>query len=123
MSKSIKTLIATAAVGLAVSVSGAQAQTTEVIVETEQVLIPTEQQIEQYVAAAKKIDALAVEYRTKIGATQNEDAKQALRLEADEKMVDIAHENGLTVKQYNGISHAVRQDNTLRQHIEKLAAN
>jgi hypothetical protein len=81
---------------------------------------PTDEQLQRYAAAVRKVSAVAAEYQPKLEAAQDEPAKQAVRVEADQKMVDQVEAGGMSVAEYNGISRAVRENPELRQKVERL---
>ena len=81
---------------------------------------PTEEQLQRYAVAVRKVSAVAAEYQPKLEAAQDEPAKQAVRVEADQKMVDQVEAGGMSVAEYNGISRAVSQNPELRQKVERL---
>lgn len=81
---------------------------------------PTDEQLQRYAAAVRKVSAVAAEYQPRLEAAQDEPAKQAVRVEADQKMVDQVEAGGMSVAEYNGISRAVRENPELRQKVERL---
>ncbi len=81
---------------------------------------PTDEQLQRYAAAVRKVSAVAAEYQPRLESAQDEPAKQAVRVEADQKMVDQVEAGGMSVAEYNGISRAVRENPELRQKVERL---
>jgi hypothetical protein len=81
---------------------------------------PTDEQLQRYAVAVRKVSAVAAEYQPKLEAAQDEQSRQAVRVEADQKMVDQVEAGGMSVAEYNGISRAVRENPELRQKVERL---
>ncbi|WP_368642487.1 DUF4168 domain-containing protein [Castellaniella ginsengisoli] len=81
---------------------------------------PTDEQLQRYAAAVRKVGMVAAEYQPKLEAAQDEPARQAVRVEADQKMVDQVEAGGMSVAEYNGISRAVRENPELRRKVERL---
>lgn len=81
---------------------------------------PTDEQLQRYAVAVRKVSAVAAEYQPKLESAQDEPAKQAVRVEADQKMVDQVEAGGMSVAEYNGISRAVRESPELRQKVERM---
>src|SRR5690606_21482286 len=94
------------------------AQTTGAVPPAPEIIQPTEQQIDQYAAAAQQVAMIAAEYQPKLESANNDDQRMQLMQEADEKMVSKVTERGLSVEDYNGISLAIQQDDQLRQQVE-----
>lgn len=83
---------------------------------------PTDEQLRRYATAVREVSAVAAEYQPKLEAAQGEQAKQAVRVEADQRMVQRVEARGMSVAEYNGISQAVRADPALRQKVERLVS-
>lgn len=81
---------------------------------------PTEDQLQRYASAVREVSGVVADYQPRLEAAQSQDAKQAVRVEADQKMVDRVEAGGMSVAEYNGISHAVRKDPELRKKVERL---
>jgi len=81
---------------------------------------PTDEQLQRYAVAVRKVGAIAAEYQPKLEAAEGEPAKQAVRVEADQKMVNEVESGGMSVAEYNGIGRAVRQNPELRQKVERM---
>ncbi|TAN27447.1 MAG: DUF4168 domain-containing protein [Castellaniella sp.] len=83
---------------------------------------PTDEQLQRYATAVREVSAVAAEYQPKLEAAKGEPAKQAVRVEADQRMVQRVEARGMSVPEYNGISKAVRADPALRQKVERLVS-
>lgn len=81
---------------------------------------PTDEQLRRYATAVRKVSAIAAEYQPKLQAATTEQERQAVRLEADRRMVDRVEADGMSLDEYNGISRAVQRDPALRKQVEDL---
>lgn len=106
------------ALGLAGPINPARAAGGQAAYET--IDSPTDEQLQRYAAAARQVSDVAAEYQPRLQAAQGEQARQAVRVEADQRMVDRVEATGMSVAEYNGISRAVRKDPALRQKVERL---
>ncbi|MER1940119.1 MULTISPECIES: DUF4168 domain-containing protein [unclassified Castellaniella] len=83
---------------------------------------PTEDQLKRYAGAVREVSDVVAEYQPRLEAADSAEAKQAVRVEADQKMVDRVEAGGMSVAEYNGISKAVRKDPELRKKVELLVS-
>jgi hypothetical protein len=81
---------------------------------------PSEAQLQKFAQASQKVAVVAEEYQPKLHAASDDNARQQVMQEADEKMVQLVRADGLTVDEYNGISVAIQQDPQLRQRVMNL---
>ncbi|MER1966904.1 DUF4168 domain-containing protein [Castellaniella sp. GW247-6E4] len=81
---------------------------------------PSEEQLRRYAGAVKKVSAVAAEYQPRLQEARSEPERQAVRIEADRKMVAQVEAGGMGVDEYNGISRAVQRDPELRRKVEYL---
>lgn len=86
----------------------------------QQVIQPSGEQLQRYAGAVKKVSAIAADFQPRLQEAQDEAARQVVRVEADQKMVDVVEADGMSIQEYNGISRAVQRDPTLRQRVESL---
>ena len=80
----------------------------------------TEQQRRRGAAASQKVSGVVDEYRPKVDAAKTDDAKQKVIQEADAKMVKLVQADGLSVEEFNGIGHAVKQNPQLKERLMKM---
>lgn len=123
MNQSMKAFLAASviALGLAGPLAVAQSKTGSGAGSTaQQIIQPSEEQLQRYAGAVKKVSAVAADYQPRLQAAQDDAARQAVRVEADQKMVDVVEADGMSLQEYNGISRAVQRDPTLRQRVESL---
>ncbi len=123
MNQAMKAFLAASviALGLTGPIAAAQDGTGVGAGATQNVITqPTDEQLRRYAGAVKKVSAVAAEYQPRLQAAQTEPERQAVRVEADQKMVDEVEAGGMSVDEYNGISRAVQQDPELRKKVEYL---
>lgn len=82
---------------------------------------PTDAQLQRFIQASQKVAVVIEEYRPKVQAAPDEQAREQVVQEADEKMVEVVRADGLTVDEFNGIGAAVDQDPQIRQRAIDLA--
>jgi len=81
---------------------------------------PTDEQLERYISAARKVAAVAQEYQPQLEQAEDEADRQQIMQEADDKMVSAVQDDGFSVEEYNGISLAIQQDAELRNKVEQM---
>lgn len=81
----------------------------------------SDDQLRKFVSAAQKVAMISQEYTPKLHAAPDSAAQQQVHKEADEKMVDAVHAEGLTVDEFNGIGQAVEQNPGLAQRARDMA--
>lgn len=82
----------------------------------------TDEQLQRYASAVRQVSALAADYQPRLEAARDEATRQALQAEASRKMAELVEASGLSLAQYNGLSHAMRQDPALFDRIERLVS-
>lgn len=83
-------------------------------------ITPSDAQLEKFAGASQKVAVLAEEYRPKLQAASDDDARRSIYREADEKMVKVVRADGLSVDEFNGIGQAVQQDPKLQQKLRSM---
>ncbi len=83
-------------------------------------ITPSDDQLEKFAGASQKVAVLAEEYRPKLQAAPDDNARQSIYREADEKMVKVVRADGLSVDEFNGIGQAVQQDPQLQQKLRSM---
>lgn len=119
MTGKLKGFLAAAAISMGLTAPIAFAQTSGSIPPAPELIQPTEQQIDQYAAAAQQVALVAAEYQPKLESANSDDQRMQIMQEADNKMVSKVQERGLSVEDYNGISLAIQKDEQLRQQVER----
>lgn len=78
-------------------------------------------QLEKFVSASKKVAVISQEYTPKLQSTSDEATRQEVYREADEKMVSVVRDEGMTVEEFNGINQAIQQDPKLMERVQNIA--
>ncbi len=78
-------------------------------------------QLEQFADASQEIAAVSQEYTQRLQEAEDEEAQQEVRMEANEKMVEIVEDSGLDVDTFNAIGQAIQQDPELMQRVQEMA--
>jgi len=78
---------------------------------------PTQAQLQKFATASQKVALVANEYRPRVQAAKDDNSRQQLLKEADQKMVRTVNADGMTVDEFNGISQAIQQDPKLQQRV------
>lgn len=114
MHKTLKALLASAVFSLGLATAAHAQDATQGVTPIK----PSEAQLNNYVKAAQKVTDVAGDYQTKFDQAGDEDARQKVLNEANQKMVEAVEQSGMSLEEYNGISMAVQEDPQLRQTIE-----
>ncbi|WP_166805009.1 DUF4168 domain-containing protein [Nitrosococcus wardiae] len=81
----------------------------------------SDDQLEAFVAASKKVNEISAEYRPRIEQTQDRERALELQQEASNAMVEMINsKENLDVETYNAIAQAASTDAKLAQKIQKL---
>lgn len=78
-------------------------------------------QLEKFVNASKKVAVISQEYTPKLQSSTDEATRQEVYREADEKMVGVVRNEGMTVDEFNGINQAIQQDPALMERVQNIA--
>lgn len=80
----------------------------------------SDQALEQFADAASTVRDVREEYSAEIQSTQDEEKAQALRSEAQQKMVVAVQQAGLSVSDYNMIAQRLQTDGELMQRLNEV---
>lgn len=81
----------------------------------------TDEQLQKFADASQEIAVISQEYTERLQNEQDQAAQQELRMEANEKMVAVVEESGLTVETFNAIGQAIQQDPELMKRVQEMA--
>ncbi|MBW6390980.1 MAG: DUF4168 domain-containing protein [Halomonas sp.] len=81
----------------------------------------SDDQLQQFADASQEIAVISQEYTERLHAAEDEQAQQEVRMEANDKMVEVVEQNGLDVDTFNAIGHAIQQDPELMQRVQEMA--
>jgi hypothetical protein len=122
MNQAMKAFLAASVIALGLTGPLALKGTAKAQAAYEKIDRPTDEQLRRYATAVREVSAVAAEYQPRLEAAQGEPARQAVRVEADQRMVQRVEARGMSVAEYNGISKAVGADPALRQKVERLVS-
>lgn len=111
--------------GLMSATANAQEDSAANVAEQSQAAVPVQDfsdaQLQQFADASKEIAVLSQEYTERLQSTEDEEAQQEVRLEANEEMVKVVEESGLDVDTFNAIGQAIQQNPELMQRVQEMA--
>ncbi|MFQ3789205.1 DUF4168 domain-containing protein [Halomonas sp. A29] len=81
----------------------------------------SDDQLQQFADASQDIAVISQEYTERLHAAEDEQTQQEVRMEANDRMVEVVEENGLDVDTFNAIGHAIQQDPELMQRVQQMA--
>lgn len=78
-------------------------------------------QLQQFADASQEIAMISQEYTERLNAAEDETAQQEVRMEANDRMVEVVEDSGLDVDTFNAIGQAIQQDPEMMQRVQELA--
>lgn len=81
----------------------------------------SDQQLQQFADASQEIAVISQEYTEELQAAEDEQAQQEVRMEANDKMVEVVEDSGLDVDTFNAIGQAIQQDPEMMQRVQEMA--
>lgn len=122
MHQSMKAFLAAAAIAFGLSSPYALAQGAQenAVPATTQAIQPNDTQLTHYVSTYKQVAQTAAEYQPRLEAAPDDAARQNIIQEADQRLVSVVKQSGMSLDEYNGISLAIQQDPNLRQKVESM---
>lgn len=124
MQKRIFSILSSAVIALGLSAGTAVAQQDAAQTQAPAEAAPAEDysdaQLEKFVNASQQVAAISQEYTPKIEATSDQEDREKIFREADEKMVDAVEDEGLSVSEFNGINQALQQDPELEKRVTDM---
>ncbi|ABE58392.1 MULTISPECIES: DUF4168 domain-containing protein [Chromohalobacter] len=80
----------------------------------------SDEQLQQFADASQEIAKVSQEYTQKLQNAEDESAQQDLRQEANEEMVSVVEDSGMSVEDFNAIGQAIQQDPELMQRVQGM---
>ena len=80
----------------------------------------TDDELLQFVDAALEVRDVQQDYSQRIQATEQTDEAQKLREEAQDEMISVVEDSGLSVTEYNLIAQRLQTDTALAQRLQEL---
>ncbi|MFY0992564.1 DUF4168 domain-containing protein [Halomonas sp. C05BenzN] len=81
----------------------------------------SDEQLQQFADASQEIAVISQEYTERLHAAEDETAQQEVRMEANDRMVEVVEDSGLDVDTFNAIGQAIQQDPELMQRVQEMA--
>jgi hypothetical protein len=81
----------------------------------------SDEQLQQFADASQEIAVISQEYTERLHAAEDEQTQQEVRMEANDRMVEVVEDSGLDVDTFNAIGHAIQQDPELMQRVQQMA--
>lgn len=79
----------------------------------------SEEELRSFVTAATEVQQLSMQWQQRLKASKDDKQKsQQIRQKATQEITQAVRDEGLTVKEYNQISMAARQDEALRKKLK-----
>ncbi|MCI0511397.1 uncharacterized protein DUF4168 [Chromohalobacter marismortui] len=80
----------------------------------------SDQQLQQFADASQQIAQVSQKYTKQLQNAQDKSAQQELRKQANEEMVSVVKDSGLSVKQFNAIGQAIQQNPQLMKRVQGM---
>lgn len=77
----------------------------------------SDQDLHHFIAAAKQVQAISVQWQQKLKKVDDKQKSKKLRMQATKQIRKAVRDEGLTVQKYNRISIAARQDKDLHKKL------
>jgi hypothetical protein len=81
----------------------------------------SDDQLQQFADASQEIAMISQEYTERLNAAEDEAAQQEVRMEANDRMVEVVEDSGLDVDTFNAIGQAIQQNPEMMQRVQELA--
>lgn len=81
----------------------------------------SDEQLQQFADASEEIAVISQEYTEELQSAEDEQAQQDVRMEANEKMVEVVEDSGLDVDTFNAIGQAIQQDPEMMQRVQEMS--
>ncbi|MGY6531921.1 DUF4168 domain-containing protein [Glycocaulis sp.] len=82
----------------------------------------TDEQITAYITASQGVNMIAQSYQPQLEAAEDQEAAMAIQQEAEQQMITVVEQAGLTVDEYNSIVAGSQSDPELAERINAEAA-
>lgn len=81
----------------------------------------SDEQLQQFADASQEIAMISQEYTERLQAAEDEASQQEVRMEANDRMVEVVEDSGLDVDTFNAIGHSIQQDPEMMQRVQEMA--
>ncbi|MDT8895296.1 DUF4168 domain-containing protein [Halomonas sp. I1] len=80
----------------------------------------SDQQLQKFADASQEIAVISQDYTQQLQGAEGEEAQQAIREEANGKMIEAVEGSGLEVETFNSIGQAIQQDPELMKQVQDM---
>ncbi|SDM21853.1 protein of unknown function [Franzmannia pantelleriensis] len=81
----------------------------------------SDQELQQFADASQEIAMISQEYTERLQGAEDEATQQEVRMEANDRMVEVVEDSGLDVDTFNAIGHTIQQDPEMMQRVQEMA--
>lgn len=81
----------------------------------------TDEQLQKFADASQQIAVISQDYTKRLQKADDQAKQQQIRKEANDKMVSVVQDSGLTVETFNAIGQAIQQDPELMKRVQAMA--
>ncbi|MDV6319435.1 DUF4168 domain-containing protein [Chromohalobacter sp. HP20-39] len=80
----------------------------------------SDKQLQQFANASQEIAQVSQKYTKKLQNAKDKAAQQELRKQANEEMVSVVKDSGMSVEQFNAIGQAIQQNPQLMKRVQGM---
>ncbi|OLO10380.1 hypothetical protein BTW10_15155 [Chromohalobacter japonicus] len=80
----------------------------------------SDEQLQQFADASEEISKVSQKYTKQLQNADGEDKQKELREKANEEMVSVVEDSGMSVEEFNSIGQAIQQDPELMQRVQGM---
>ncbi|WP_148253574.1 DUF4168 domain-containing protein [Aidingimonas lacisalsi] len=81
----------------------------------------SDEELQMFADASQEIAVVSQDYTEQLQEAEDESAQQEIRMEANDKMVEIVEDSGLDVDTFNAIGQAIQQDPEMMERVQGMA--
>ncbi|QJQ94812.1 MULTISPECIES: DUF4168 domain-containing protein [Halomonadaceae] len=81
----------------------------------------SDEQLQQFADASLEIAVISQEYTQRLQGAEDEATQQEVRMEANDRMVEVVEDSGLDVDTFNAIGYTIQQDPEMMQRVQQMA--
>ncbi|GHC22420.1 DUF4168 domain-containing protein [Aidingimonas halophila] len=81
----------------------------------------SDEELQMFADASQEIAVVSQDYTEQLQEAEDESEQQEIRMEANDKMVEIVEDSGLDVDTFNAIGQAIQQDPEMMERVQGMA--
>ncbi len=124
MQKRIRSILSTTRIAFGIATTSVMAQQapaeTAVPNNAASAQTYTDTQLQNFISASQKVAVISQDYTPRIESTTDQNEREQIFREADDKMVAAVEDEGLSVQEFNSINQQLPQDPQLEQRVNSL---